>query len=336
LQRFPEVRAGDSLAELIRAALVDNHYVLEPGDVLVVSSKVVSKALGLVEEGDDRDDVVARETVRTVAARRTPRGRASIVQSAAGPVMAAAGVDASNTAPGTLLTLPHDADEVARRLRGDLRALGLPLLAVVLSDTAGRPWRTGQTDFALGAAGLVVTDDLRGARDASGQRLEVTERAIADEVAAGADLVKGKVSGTPVALVRGLAAYVTEDDGPGARSLLRAAGDDWFRYGHHESVQVALGLDADALEVPSVGPEPLHHKASRALRAASHGFPDVASSLTDDTEAVLISLQGNDFEAGAVCARLLAALWAEDLVGVAERDVSGRAGAVSVRVVARA
>ncbi len=335
LRGLPEVQTGDSLAELVRAALVRSHLVLEPGDVLVVSSKVVSKALGLVESAG-RDDVVARESRRTVARRRTPRGLASIVESAAGPVMAAAGVDASNTAPGTVLTLPHDADEVARRLRRELRTMSLPLLAVVISDTAGRPWRTGQTDFALGVAGLVPIDDLRGTRDASGQVLEVTERALADEVAAAADLVKGKASGTPVALVRGLAAFVTEDDGPGARSLLRGAGDDWFRHGHVEALQLALGVALDAVEAPSVPPEPLRDRALRALSIAAHGFPDVAAQLTDDDAGALVSFQGNAFDVGAVSARLLAALWAEDLDGSVEGSVSAPEGAVAVRVAERA
>jgi coenzyme F420-0:L-glutamate ligase / coenzyme F420-1:gamma-L-glutamate ligase len=338
LQHFPPVRPGDSLAELIRAALVDNQYLLEPGDVLVVSSKVVSKALGLVES-HPREDAVARESVRVVAARRTPRGVASIVQSAAGPVMAAAGVDASNTTPGTVLTLPHDADAVARELRRDLRGLGLPRLAVVISDTAGRPWRTGQTDFALGCAGLVPSDDLRGTRDSEGQLLEVTERALADEVAAAADLVKGKVSGTPVAVARGLAAFVTDDDGPGARSLLRAAAEDWFRHGHFEAVRLALGVELDVATAPRVGPEPLHEKVSRALDAACHGYPAVAADLAGGVPPIVVSLRGSAFELGGVCARLLVALWAEDLVAVVEERegdaVNAPAGAASVRVAVR-
>ena len=331
LQGFPEVQAGDSLADLIGAALVESHFVLEPGDVLVVSSKVVSKALGLVETVP-RDDVVARDTVRTVASRRTPRGTAVIVESAAGPVMAAAGVDASNPPPGTVLTLPHDADEVARRLRRELRGLGLPVHAVVVSDTAGRPWRTGQTDFALGAAGLVVVDDRRGTTDTFGQTLEVTERVVADEVAAAADLVKGKASGTPVALVRGLSAFVAEDDGPGARSLLRGAAGDWFRYGHVEAVRLALGVPDGVVEVPSVLPEPLQHKAQRALTVARYGDTTIEAQLHDDESGTRITVHGNDFEGGALTARLLAALWAEDLAGRVERDVSAPAGATVVWV----
>lgn len=334
LQGFPEVAAGDSLGELVVASLAASGEVVEAGDVLVVSSKVVSKALGLVEHGD-RDGVVDRETVRAVAGRRTPHGRAVIVESAAGPVMAAAGVDASNTAPGTVLTLPHDADEVARQLRHELRALGLPLHAVVVSDTAGRAWRTGQTDFALGAAGLVVVDDLRGTTDTFGQQLEVTERAVADEIAAAADLVKGKASGAPVALVRGVAAFVADDDGPGARSLVRTAGD-WFRYGHVEAVRLALGVDLEAVEAPAVTPEPLRHKAERALTIALTHHSDVVSASIGGADDVLVTLRGNDFELGAVSARLLTALWSEDLAGSVERGVSAPEGALVVRVAARA
>jgi coenzyme F420-0:L-glutamate ligase/coenzyme F420-1:gamma-L-glutamate ligase len=249
--------------------------------------------------------------------------------------MAAAGVDASNTTPGTVLTLPHDADEVARQLRRGLRALGLALHAVVISDTAGRAWRTGQTDFALGAAGLVVVDDLRGTTDTFGQQLEVTERAVADEIAAAADLVKGKASGTPVALVRGLSAFVTEDDGPGARSLVRTA-SDWFRHGHVEAVRLALGVVVDAVEAPSVTPEALAHKANRALQVALVGHESVQADVTERTDSVSISLRGSDFELGAVSERLLAALWAEDLAGQVEGDLTAPAGALVVRVEARA
>ena len=335
LRGVPEVRAGDDLAVIVREALRESGFTVADGDVLVVSSKVVSKAFGLVEAGG-REDVVARESVRVVASRRTPRGLASIVESAAGPVMAAAGVDASNTAPGTVLTLPHDPDEAARRLRRDLRALGLPRVAVVISDTAGRPWRGGQTDFALGAAGLVASEDLRGTFDASGQLLEVTERAVAAEVAAAADLVKGKASGIPVALVRGLAAFVTEADGPGARSLLRDVASDWFRHGHVEAVRCSLGVEDDLVPPPWVVPEPLQHRASRAVIIATSGYPDVDATVQHSDRSILVSLRGNDFELGVVTARLLAALWAEDLAGVVERDLSAPAGALEVRVSARA
>lgn len=313
LPGLPEVDASTDLAAVLLPAVAAAGTALADGDVLVVSSKVVSKAAGLVVPAADASAhaaVVAAQTVRVVAERRTPRGLSQVVQSAAGPVMAAAGVDASNTAPGTVLTLPGDPDAVARSLRSALRAAGAPVLGVVVSDTAGRAWRRGQVDLALGCAGLVVVDDLRGTTDASGQLLEVTERALADEVASAADLVKGKVSGTPAALVRGLAAFVSDDDGPGAAALLREASADWFRLGPVEAVRAALGVRAGEVEPSSVLPEPLQHKASRAVRVAGSG------AVREAADAVLVEVRSGDaFERGRAVERLLVALWAEDLVG---------------------
>jgi coenzyme F420-0:L-glutamate ligase/coenzyme F420-1:gamma-L-glutamate ligase len=153
--------------------------------------------------------------------------------------MAAAGVDASNTAPGTVLLLPVDPDASARRLRAALtRALGVRI-AVLVTDTMGRPWRAGLTDATIGAAGLDVLEDHRGRTDTHGNTLEMTVTAVADEAAAAAELVKGKADGVPVAVVRGLARHVTDDDGPGARALVRLGDDDMFRLGTAEAV--ALG-----------------------------------------------------------------------------------------------
>jgi coenzyme F420-0:L-glutamate ligase/coenzyme F420-1:gamma-L-glutamate ligase len=317
LQGVGEISAGDDLA----AALLAGGVRLRDGDVLVVSSKVVSKAAGLSHPAARRDDVVAAQSVRVVAERRTPRGLASIVESAAGPVMAAAGVDASNVPPGTVLSLPSDADAAARALRERLRELGSPRIAVVVSDTAGRAWRTGQTDFALGCAGLVVTDDLRGTTDASGTVLEVTERVVADEVAAAADLVKGKARGVPAAVVRGLAALVTDDDGPGARSLLRPAASDWFRLGHVEAVRAALGVPHGEVEPPAVTAEPLLHKVRRAVSLAATSSPVDTDVLPRDEGSCTVTLTAADpFARGWVAARLAAALWSEDLDGTVEPD----------------
>ncbi|GAB3598925.1 hypothetical protein GCM10027446_30200 [Angustibacter peucedani] len=313
LPGVPEVSAGTDLAAVLLAAVTAAGRSLETGDVLVVSSKVVSKALGLVAETADRDAVVAEQTVRVVAERRTPRGLSQVVESAAGPVMAAAGVDASNTAPGTVLTLPADPDAEARALRRALRAAGAPVVAVVVSDTAGRAWRRGQSDLALGCAGLDVVEDLRGTTDASGQVLEVTERAVADEVAAAADLVKGKASGIPAALVRGLASSVTDDDGPGAQELLRDSGSDWFRLGPVEAVRAALGVSAGEVEPASVLPEPLRHRAVRATQVAGAG--ELVGGADDSAAVVLVVREPDAFERGRLVQRLLVALWAEDLVG---------------------
>ncbi|MFC7905247.1 coenzyme F420-0:L-glutamate ligase [Streptomyces nigra] len=229
---LPEVRPGDDLAKLIAAAepgLVD-------GDVLLVTSKIVSKAEGRIVEAADREAAIDAETVRVVAR----RGPLRIVENRQGLVMAAAGVDASNTRPGTVLLLPEDADASARAIREGLRAtLGVDV-GVLVTDTFGRPWRTGLTDVAIGAAGVRVLDDLRGGRDAHGNPLSATVVATADELAAAGDLVKGKAEGLPVAVVRGLAHTVTEDDGAGARPLVREARDDMFRLGTSEAVREAV------------------------------------------------------------------------------------------------
>ena len=223
----PEISAGDDLARLIAdATLAEDGPGVQPGDILVVTSKVVSKAEGRVVSAS-REDAIAAETVRVVAR----RGPTTIAQTRHGLVLAAAGVDASNTAPGTVVLLPEDPDESARRLRKALRArLGLPV-GVIVTDTLGRPWRAGQTDTAIGVAGVLPLRDHRGERDTFGNTLEVTVAAVADEIAAAGDLVKGKALGIPVAIVRGLSALVTDSDGPGARALVRPAAEDMFRLG---------------------------------------------------------------------------------------------------------
>ena len=207
------------------------------GDVVVVTSKVVSKAEGRVVAAADREQAITDETVRVVATRERPDGGPPlrIVENRLGLVMAAAGVDASNTPEGTVLLLPEDPDASARALRAALRERFGARLAVVLTDTVGRPWREGLVDIAIGAAGLAVLDDLRGGRDAHGRELNVTVTAIADEVASAAELVRGKAAGRPVAVVRGLGRYVTDDDGPGAQALVRPSGDDLFREGSAEA-----------------------------------------------------------------------------------------------------
>jgi coenzyme F420-0:L-glutamate ligase/coenzyme F420-1:gamma-L-glutamate ligase len=219
---LPEITAGADLAALIAEAAPD----LRDGDVLVVTSKIVSKAEGRVTAGS-REQAIEAETVRVVAR----RGATTIAQTRHGLVLAAAGVDESNTAPGTVVLLPEDPDGSARRLRKSLHARTGHRLGVVITDTMGRPWRAGQTDNAIGAAGVAVVRDYRGEADTFGNILEVTVAAVADEVAAAADLVKGKALRVPVAVVRGLAGLVTEQDGPGARALIRPADEDMFRYG---------------------------------------------------------------------------------------------------------
>ncbi|MFI7104035.1 coenzyme F420-0:L-glutamate ligase [Streptomyces sp. NPDC050161] len=240
LPGIPEVRPGDDLVKVIAAAVTaDGAHQLADGDVLLVTSKIVSKAEGRVLEAADREAAIDQETVRVVAR----RGGLRIVQNRQGLVMAAAGVDASNTPAGTVLLLPDDPDASARALRAGLRTVLGVDVGIVISDTFGRPWRDGLTDVAIGAAGVRVLDDLRGGTDAYGNPLSATVVATADELAAAGDLVKGKADGLPVAVVRGLPHVVEESgDGAGARALVRNAADDMFRLGTSEAVREAVTL----------------------------------------------------------------------------------------------
>ncbi len=220
VEGIPEVTAGADLAALIAGAASG----LAEGDILVVTSKIVSKAEGRVARAD-REQAIDAESVRVVAR----RGPTRIVETRHGLVLAAAGVDASNTQPGTVVLLPEDPDGSARRLRKALMdRLGVRL-GVLVTDTLGRPWRAGQTDAAIGAAGVAPLRDYRGTPDTFGVALEVSVAAVADELAGAADLVKGKAAGIPVAVIRGLADLVTEADGPGAQALVRPAAEDMFR-----------------------------------------------------------------------------------------------------------
>jgi coenzyme F420-0:L-glutamate ligase/coenzyme F420-1:gamma-L-glutamate ligase len=243
LPGIPEIVEGDNLAGLIARALEvarGEHPGdgLQDGDIVVVSSKIVSKAEGRFVIAADREEAITAETVRVVARRGASGGGPAtrIVENHLGIVAAAAGVDASNTLPGTVLLLPIDPDRSARELATSLRERFGKAVGVVITDTLGRPWRVGQTDAAIGAAGVLVIEDLRGELDAQGRVLGVTEPAVADEIAAMADLVKRKNAGTPVAVVRGLGRLVTALDGPGARTLNRPAALDMFRLGTDEAM----------------------------------------------------------------------------------------------------
>ncbi|TAK69123.1 MAG: coenzyme F420-0:L-glutamate ligase [Actinomycetota bacterium] len=236
---LPEVRPGDDLAALLAVALPsvawpDGSAGVRDGDVVVVTSKVVSKAEGRIVAGTDREAAIDAESVRVVASRTTEHGTLRITTTRHGLVLAAAGVDASNVAAGTVVLLPVDPDASARRLRAGLRsALGADV-AVIVTDTMGRPWRQGLTDNAIGLAGLDPLLDLRGTTDSYGNPLQATVISVADELAAAADLVKGKLGAVPAAVVRGMSG-VGGPDGPGARALVRDAADDLFALGTAEA-----------------------------------------------------------------------------------------------------
>lgn len=322
-----EVVAGTDLAAVVLAAAHRGGVAIGDDDVLVVASKVVAKAEGRSVAATEREAAIGRESLHEVASRTLPQGGVTrVVHTRAGPVLAAAGVDASDVADGTVLLLPADPDASARGLRAGIAGRAGVRPAVVVSDTSGRPWREGVTDFALGAAGLEVLDDRRGSPDASGRILTVTVRAVADQIAALGDLVKDKSAGTPVAVVRGLGRFVTDDDGPGASACVRVGPTDWFRHGHVEAVRTALG--EAAVDPPALDPatESVRVRLDRAI-AVTLGPARRAGKIADDTGALAVRtdylapsrqwqvrISGHGFAVGRASARLEAAAWSEDLV----------------------
>jgi len=220
-----EISPGDDLPSVLTAAIAAAGLGPEPGDVLVVTHKVVSKAEGAVVPIDGEEDY--RDLVESEAgAVLRRRGDLVIARTRHGFVCANAGVDRSNAAPGTAVVLPRDPDRSAHRIRlGIRRASGVDV-AVVVTDTFGRAWRRGVVDVAIGVSGIEAILDLRGTADAGGRILEATEIAVVDEIAAAADLVMGKASGTPAALLRGLA--LQRGDGRAA-DLVRPVDEDLFR-----------------------------------------------------------------------------------------------------------
>jgi coenzyme F420-0:L-glutamate ligase/coenzyme F420-1:gamma-L-glutamate ligase len=232
IEGLPEVRPGDDLA-----ALLAPHA--QPGDVLVIAHKIVSKAEGRIralagiEPGADAQALAAKlgkdprhvQAVLDESAEVLRDERVLICRTRHGFVCANAGVDQSNAPEGSVILLPEDPDASARRLRAALPARP----AVVIADSFGRAWRIAQCDVAIGIAGLTPVDDWHGRTDRSGRALHATSIAIADQAAAAADLARaGKDAGEPVVIVSGLERFVTEDDGPGAAALVRAREDDLF------------------------------------------------------------------------------------------------------------
>jgi len=242
LEGLPEVRPGDDLGALIARALPEP---LRGDEVVVVAHKVVSKAEGRLRH---LDEVIPRRRARELAEAhgkdprlvqvileesrallRAARG-VLICETHHGFVCANAGVDASNLrGEGAVLTLPVDPDASARALRARLGELAGARPGVIITDSFGRAWRVGQCDVAIGAAGLAPLDDWRGRVDATGRTLHATSIAVADQLAAVADLARTKDAWQPVVIVSGAARHLTEDDGPGAAALLRARADDLFR-----------------------------------------------------------------------------------------------------------
>lgn len=309
VEGIPEIRHGDDLA----AVLASHACELRDGDVVAVTSKVVSKAEGRVWRAGSRDDAIDEETIRVVAS----RGDTRIVETRHGFVAAAAGVDGSNTDPGTFVLLPEDPDRSARRIRAGILGLLGVRVAVVITDTFGRPWREGVVDVAIGAAGLQPLNDLRGHIDSYGNELDVTVVATADQLAAATELVRGKLGGRPVAVVRGLKELVTEDDGPGAASLIRRPADDLFRLGTAEAMRAAVIMRRTTTDF---APRPVDTQLVRRALAAAITAP--APHNTTPWRFVVLSTS----EKRAALFDAMDAAWATELGddGFAETHVQQR------------
>jgi coenzyme F420-0:L-glutamate ligase/coenzyme F420-1:gamma-L-glutamate ligase len=239
IEGLPEVNEGAKLGELIAA-----RAELQDGDIVVISQKVVSKAEGMVRrladvEPSERAQALAKtlgkepeivELILSESRELLREERVLITETHNGFVCANAGIDTSNLPEaGTVCLLPTDPDASARAIRNEIKNLSKPP-AIVIADSFGRAWRLGQTEVAIGCAGLIPMDDWRGRKDSHGRELSATAIAIADQVAAAADLVRVKDSGVPAAIVRGLGHHVTAEDGPGAAALRRPPAEDLFRH----------------------------------------------------------------------------------------------------------
>ena len=323
-----EVVPGSDLAEVITTAAP----WLRDGDILVVTSKIVSKSEGQLvdvpsggaEREQARAEVLGAETARTVAR----RGHTRIVQTHHGFVMASAGIDASNVDRSQLVLLPKDPDASARALRSALRErFGLDV-GVIVSDTMGRPWRNGLTDVALGAAGLDAIRDYRGELDPYGNEMQVTQVAVVDELSAAGDLVKGKFDQVPVAVVRGFPLGPSSPDGPGAAVLVRDAQHDLFSLGTAEARAEGLNRAAtltDAVLDPLPPAEDLADTEAAVARALALvtvapttvvSAADASSGPAGTLRALRFRTTGSEVALGMDVHRLRCALAAEGLVTV--------------------
>jgi coenzyme F420-0:L-glutamate ligase/coenzyme F420-1:gamma-L-glutamate ligase len=241
LQGLPEIREGDDLSAVIAAAVRDSGFEVADRDILVIAQKVVSKAEGRTIKLDSISpspralewseawgkDARVVEVVLSQSRRLVRMERGVIVsETEHGFICANAGVDASNTADSTVVLLPADPDGSARRIQASLEGMFGVRLAVIVSDTFGRPWREGLVNVALGIAGIAPIVDYRGQLDLHGRPLVVTVMAVADELASAAELVMGKTDGIPVAIIRGFDYEARESSG---RELIREAERDLFR-----------------------------------------------------------------------------------------------------------
>ena len=329
---LPEFRPGDDLAGALADALTRDPHGLTDGDVVVLTSKVLSKTEGRIvaaptdpEERDAlRRGLVDSESVRVVAR----VNRTLITENRLGIVQAASGVDGSNVETDEIALLPEDPDGSAAALVGELRRRTGARVAVVVTDTMGRAWRTGLTDVAIGAAGLHVSVGYDGAVDRHGNVLAVTDVAVADEIAAAADLVKGKLGARPVAVVRGLGHLLTSDDdeagttAPRARDLVRDSASDLFRLGTAEALAqgrrdavpgrrsvrrfaddpVPAADLADAVADALTAPAPHHSTPIRFVRVSGDARVRLLDAMRADWDADLRA----DGHSGDVLARRLA------------------------------